>query len=200
MSFRKEEKLHIHESQLLNLLNWIFDNKGYQIYNSRIVSSTYFDNENMQMYKDSEEGCSPRKKVRIRSYSRNQHKSNQSRLEIKTSAVEGRFKTSEKISNISKYFSLGFFDEDYGVCHPKVRVTYQRDYYKVHKVRVTIDKKIEYKQLNPRGNAIFKINDPDIVVEIKAEDNVPIEYIYNKFQFNRIRFSKYSRAINSFSL
>ena len=38
MSFRKEEKLHIHESQLLNLLNWIFDNKGYQIYNSRIVS------------------------------------------------------------------------------------------------------------------------------------------------------------------
>ena len=29
MSFRKEEKLHIHKSQLLNLLSWIYENDGY---------------------------------------------------------------------------------------------------------------------------------------------------------------------------
>ena len=74
MSFRKEEKLHIHESQLLNLLNWLYKNDGYKLYDTRTVSSTYFDNDNMQMFKDSEEGCVPRKKIRIRSYSRKEHK------------------------------------------------------------------------------------------------------------------------------
>jgi hypothetical protein len=199
MSFRKEEKLHIHKSQLINLLSWIYDNDGCKLYDSRVVSSTYFDNENMQMHKDSEEGCSPRKKVRIRSYSRNSHTDSNSKLEIKTSAVEGRYKTSQKQFNIKKYINKGFFDADYGICNPKVRVTYQRDYFKIHHVRMTVDRQIEYMQLNSLGKAIYKTYEPDIVVEIKAEDFVPIEYLFNKFQFNRVRFSKYSRAINSFS-
>ncbi len=199
MSFRKEEKLHIHKSQLINLLSWIYDNDGCKLYDSRVVSSTYFDNENMQMHKDSEEGCSPRKKVRIRSYSRDSHTDSNSKLEIKTSAVEGRYKTSQKQFNIKKYINKGFFDADYGICNPKVRVTYQRDYFKIHHVRMTVDRQIEYMQLNSLGKAIYKTYEPDIVVEIKAEDFVPIEYLFNKFQFNRVRFSKYSRAINSFS-
>ena len=199
MSFRKEEKLHIHKSQLINLLSWIYDNDGCKLYDSRVVSSTYFDNENMQMHKDSEEGCSPRKKVRIRSYSRDSHTDSNSKLEIKTSAVEGRYKTSQKQFNIKKYINKGFFDADYGICNPKVRVTYLRDYFKIHHVRMTVDRQIEYMQLNSLGKAIYKTYEPDIVVEIKAEDFVPIEYLFNKFQFNRVRFSKYSRAINSFS-
>ena len=199
MSFRKEEKLHIHKSQWINLLSWIYDNDGCKLYDSRVVSSTYFDNENMQMHKDSEEGCSPRKKVRIRSYSRDSHTDSNSKLEIKTSAVEGRYKTSQKQFNIKKYINKGFFDADYGICNPKVRVTYQRDYFKIHHVRMTVDRQIEYMQLNSLGKAIYKTYEPDIVVEIKAEDFVPIEYLFNKFQFNRVRFSKYSRAINSFS-
>ena len=197
MSFRKEEKLNIHKRQLINLMSWIYDNDGFKLYDSRVVSSTYFDNENMQMHKDSEEGCSPRKKVRIRSYSRDSHNASNSRLEVKTSAVEGRYKTSQEKFDINKYITKGFIDEDYGICNPKVRVTYHRDYFKIHNVRMTIDRKIEYLQLNSRGRGIFKAYDPDIVVEIKAEDYVPIEYLFNKFQFNRIRFSKYSRAINS---
>jgi hypothetical protein len=50
MSFRKEEKLHIHKSQLYNLLDWIYENQGYKIYKPRVVSSTYFDNDQMQMF------------------------------------------------------------------------------------------------------------------------------------------------------
>jgi hypothetical protein len=63
MSFRKEEKLHFSKSQLHNLLAWIFENDGYKLYDNRIVSSTYFDNTEMQMFNDSEEGCVPRKKI-----------------------------------------------------------------------------------------------------------------------------------------
>ena len=198
MSFRKEEKLHIHRSQLLYLLNWIYKNDGYKLYDTRVVSSTYFDNDNIQMFKDSEEGCVPRKKVRIRSYTRKEHKVGQSALEVKTSSVEGRYKTSDKNFDLKKIMTNGFFDKDYGVCKPRVRITYKRDYYKIYKVRLTIDRHIEYIKLNSRGKSVYKIYDPDIVVEIKAEDFVPIEYLLNKFHFDRIRFSKYSRAINSF--
>jgi hypothetical protein len=196
MSFRKEEKLHIHKSQLYNLLDWIYENQGYKLHPSRVVSSTYFDNNQMQMFLDSEEGSVPRKKIRIRSYSTENHGLTNSSLEIKTSSVEGRFKTKDKVFNLKKIISIGLFDQDYGVCHPKVRVTYTRDYYKIHNVRLTIDQNIEYKEVTAQGEKLFKRRDPEIIVEIKASDSVSIEYLLNKFHFSRIRFSKYSNAIN----
>ena len=151
MSFRKEEKLHIHRSQLLHLLNWIYKNDGYKLYDTRVVSSTYFDNDNIQMFKDSEEGCVPRKKVRIRSYTRKEHKVGQSALEVKTSSVEGRYKTSDKNFDLKKIMTNGFFDKDYGVCKPRVRITYKRDYYKIHNVRLTLDRYIDKVKLSGKG-------------------------------------------------
>jgi hypothetical protein len=120
-------------------------------------------------------------------------------LEIKTSSIEGRFKTADMDFDLKKIMTIGFFDTNYGICKPIVKVNYQREYYKIHNVRLTIDRHIEYIKLSSLENAIYKRHDPDIIVEIKAENFVPIEYLFKKFQFNRIRFSKYSRAINSFS-
>lgn len=195
MSFRKEEKLHIHKNQLYHLLEWIVENDGYKLYDTRVVSSTYFDNSEMQMFKESEEGSAPRKKIRVRSYSKQDHKLGESALEIKTSSIEGRFKTTDKEFNLDKVMSIGVFDKDYGVCKPKVRVSYKRDYYKIHDVRLTIDRQIEYTQLNTQGKGIYKKYDPDIIVEVKAGSFVSTEYLMRKFHFDRVRFSKYSRAV-----
>lgn len=198
MSFRKEEKLHIHKNQLFNLLNWIAENDGYKLYDTRVVSSTYLDNDEMQMFKESEEGSIPRKKIRVRSYTRGDHELGKSALEIKTSSIEGRYKTTEKSFNLKNIMHLGFFDNNYGICKPVVRITYKRDYYKIHNVRLTIDKHIEYVKLNKSGRGVYTKYEPDIIVEIKAEDCVPLEYLFKKFYFDRIRFSKYSKAINAF--
>jgi len=198
MSFRKEEKLHVSGSQLLNLLNWVYENGGYKLYDPRIVSSTYLDNDNMQMFADSEEGCVPRKKIRIRSYSKKEHESGQSALEVKTSSIEGRYKTTERNFNLKKIMTIGLFDKDYGICKPRVRISYKREYYKIHGVRLTVDRNIEYLKVGTLSKSIFKRHDPDIIVEIKADDFVPIGYLFEKFQFDRIRFSKYSKAVNSF--
>ena len=94
--------------------------------------------------------------------------------------------------------TIGFFDKDYGLCKPKVRVSYKRSYYKIHGVRLTIDRHIEYVKIDGLVEAAYKHHEPDIIVEIKASNFVPVEYLCNKFQFDRIRFSKYSRAISSF--
>jgi SPX domain protein involved in polyphosphate accumulation len=198
MSFRKEEKLHVNINKLHDLLDWIFKNDGRKLYDTRVISSTYFDNDELQMFLDSEEGCVPRKKIRVRSYAKHAHKTGNSALEIKTSSIEGRFKTTNKNINIERIMSLGFFDQDYGVCKSKVRVNYKRDYYQVHGVRITIDRHIEYVKLNNQGVAVYKNFDTDVIVEVKAKDSIPIEYLHQKFYFARVRFSKYSRAINSF--
>ena len=50
MSFRKEEKLKVDKNKLIDLLDWININKGYKLFESRIVSSTYFDNSDIDIY------------------------------------------------------------------------------------------------------------------------------------------------------
>jgi len=90
LSFRKEEKLKIHRNQLPILLDWVSKNGGYKLFDSRIVSSTYFDNDELNMFKDSEEGSVPRKKIRIRSYTKRGHTKECSSLEVKISSVPSR--------------------------------------------------------------------------------------------------------------
>jgi hypothetical protein len=54
-------------------------------------------------------------------------------------------------------------------------------------------------KLNDKGKGVYRKYDPDIIVEIKASDSIPTEYLLRKFHFDRVRFSKYSKAMNSFS-
>jgi len=196
MSFRKEEKLKLDNNKLINLLEWMNTNQAYKLFDSRIVSSTYFDNDDLEMFKDSEEGTVPRKKIRVRSYSRDQHTKENSSLEIKISSVEGRYKTSTKEFNLKKALKIGLMDSDYGICKPKVRVSYRRSYYKIHNVRFTIDQDIKYAKINSDGQSFYINTDTDIIAEIKANNEVPIDYLFKMFPFERVRFSKYSRAIN----
>ena len=196
MSFRKEEKLKIHKNRITDLLSWVYDNGGTELYRPRIVSSTYFDNDNLTMFKDSEEGSIPRKKIRVRSYNQEKHNQESSSLEIKTSSIEGRHKTTSRDFNIKKILSLGFFDHDYGICKPQVRVTYKRSYYKVLNIRLTIDQNIEYTFVKNGLDSPHRVLDTEIAVELKAPNNVSTEYLNHHFPYERIRFSKYSRAIN----
>ena len=197
MSFRKEEKLKVHKGQLMNLLDWVFQNGGTELYKPRTVSSTYFDNDYWSMFNDSEEGSVPRKKIRVRSYSADPHTQENSSLEVKTSSIEGRYKTITQKFNLQKALNYGVFDKDYGVCHAKVRINYQRAYYKIFGVRLTIDKNIEYIAINGHSHTPHKIVENGVAVEIKAPDSVTIEYLNSQFPYERIRFSKYSKAINS---
>ena len=197
MSFRKEEKLRINKNQLFNLLDWVDNNGGYKLFDSRIVSSTYFDNDELRMFKDSEEGSVPRKKIRIRSYSRRDHTQESSSLEVKISSVEGRYKTRTKLFNLKKFLNMGILDKDYGICKPRVRVTYKRSYIKIHNVRLTIDQDIEYIKVSNKKESFFKNLDSEIAIEVKANNQVSIGYLSKMFPFERLKFSKYSRAMRS---
>ena len=71
MSFRLEDKIKLHISDKIKLKNLIYNQKGKSL--SKKILSTYFDNKNLDMYKDRRRNFA-QKKIRIRHYPNNEEK------------------------------------------------------------------------------------------------------------------------------
>jgi len=191
MSFRIEEKLFIRKENLIEFKEFLNKKSVKQIYYPRVIESLYFDNINLDMYTDSKEGLTPRKKIRCRVYPDDKDK--KIYLEVKNSSVEGRFKT-RKILDVTEYkkkVTSGILDNQYGVCYPKLYVKYKRDYSIVDDVRISIDREIKYRDF--KTNVEFY--DENIIVELKTSYNKNLDKLMNDFPIQRIRFSKYCFAI-----
>ena len=144
MSFRIEEKLLINRKQILEFKDFLFKKHAKQLFPPRKIQSLYFENFKNEMYMDSAEWTVPRKKIRVRNYPHN--KNAFSYLEMKISSADGRYKTrniidKNKFADIKK---LGIYDSQYGVCRPLLYVIYNREYYKIDDVRISVDENIEY--------------------------------------------------------
>ena len=199
MSFRVEEKLLVHKNRLGDLRRWIELEGGRSLYPPRCVSSTYFDNMAKAMFVDSEEGTVPRKKIRIRSYTTADHALQNSSLEIKVSSVEGRYKTTKKleVSETEKILQQGYFDSQYGICTPVVRVDYEREYFTIAGMRLTVDGCINYFRVVGGKRLALPIHDDSVIVETKTIPSISMDKIQKTIPFQRVRFSKYCRAVNS---
>ena len=193
MTFRIEEKLLINFSQILDFKNWLSEKKYLKLYPDRKVKSLYFENLNNQMFSDSEEGITPRKKIRIRNYP--DYKDQNFFLEKKISSPEGRFKEkkllkTDEINNLKKF---GYFDDTYRSCYPKFFVEYIREYFDAKICRLTIDNNIIYTEFNNSKNSK---KDPYVAVEIKANKNSSLDELMFQIPFQRVRFSKYCRGFD----
>ena len=195
MSFRIEKKVLINKFNLLEFKKKIFSLGVTTLFKSRNVQSLYFDNLYKQMYNDSIEGLAPRKKIRVRNYPKESNNSFQ--LETKISSIEGRHKTTKKISKeyFEKIKTNGYFDQKYGLCKPLLNVLYEREYLKKDDIRITIDTDIIYNIYN----SSIKRNDESVIVELKASKHKDIEDIFEQFPFQEIRFSKYCNGIELFN-
>ena len=190
MSFRIEEKLYIIRENLIQFKEFLNKKSVKSIHYPREIKSLYFENMNLDLYKDSIEGLVPRKKIRIRNYPDDQDK--RFYLEIKNSAIEGRYKTRKVINE--KEFDLnkinGIYDNQYGVCYPKLYVNYLREYSIIDNVRISIDTNIKYKDFKTG----YEVNDDRIIVELKTSINKNLDELIEDFPMQRIRFSKYCFA------
>jgi SPX domain protein involved in polyphosphate accumulation len=190
MSFRIEEKLFIKKNFILDFKKFINLKALKKIYDSRIIESLYFENKNQEMFNDSIEGTVPRKKIRVRYYPKQGEKLF---FEKKISSVEGRFKERKLIDlKMFNYFKKnGILDNQYGLCMPKIYVTYKRDYFKINDVRITIDENIVYKNYKTQ----IKKNDGDTIIELKTHVNKNLDELVKDFPFQKIRFSKYCKGL-----
>ena len=198
---RIEQKLEFNKNQYMDLLKWLRFKKAKIIYPERIICSRYLDTINCKMYNDTLEGIVPRKKIRIRTYGSFDFLKSKSpySLEIKMTREHQRLK---KTFNNIEYNSLindGYYDKKYGFCYEKVDVSYNREYYLVDDIRVTIDKDIQYNQINLNKISSIDVKyEKNYVLEIKTDIKKNLTFLLNNFDFPRSRFSKYERAIQSF--
>ena len=68
MSFRIENKILVNKDNFYEFNKFLKENSAKALFPKRKIKSLYFDNSNYQMFDDSEEGCLPRKKIRVRHY------------------------------------------------------------------------------------------------------------------------------------
>ena len=192
MSFRIEKKLFIKRENLTDFKDKLISEGVKDLYKSRKVQSIYFDNNNKDMYNDSIEGLTPRKKIRVRNYP--DSNDNNFLLENKISSIEGRFKVNKKISqnHFNHLKSVGIFDKKYGVCKPILNIIYDREYLIKENIRITLDTKILYNLYNNKRIE----EDKNIIVELKTSINQNIDNLFEEFPFQEIRFSKYCNGID----
>ena len=191
MSFRIEEKLYIKPENLFDFKIFLNKKNALNLYHPRIIESLYFDTYNLDIYNDSIEGLTPRKKIRVRNYPEDKEVIRY--LEIKNSSVEGRHKVRKIINQnlYQNYQKKGFFDLQYGLCFPKVYVRYKREYAQINDVRISIDTNLSYRNFENK----FQSNDGRIIVELKTSFKKNLDELIKDFPIQRIRFSKYSYAI-----
>ncbi len=190
MTFRSEDKYILQKSDYIKLKCFLNEHNFTSLYPNRKIRSLYFDNKYLNMFHDSEEGVTPRKKIRIRTYNDDE---NNPFLEFKINSAEGKFKKSDSIepSLFKRLCQNGKYDNSYGTCMPKLYVEYKREYLSKDHLRVTIDKEINYKGF--LSNCFFK--ERFYLFEIKTLSDDKNSSFKEKFSNNKIRFSKYSEAI-----
>ena len=174
--------------------NFIIKNNLKCIFPDRIVESIYFDTNDFKFFHLSEEGITPRKKIRIRGYNNNKLDN----LEVKITNNYFREKITFNDFNLndfklhSKLKKIGINE----IVEKKIRIKYLRSYFLLKDIgRITIDRNIEF--FKPSLNFSHSKKIDEIVLEVKIQNDKfeknDIEKIIN---FREIRYSKYCNGIN----
>lgn len=198
MQPRIEQKLNTNSLGYVGLLRWLYAADAQMLYPARQVSSTYFDTPRFQMYHDTVEGIVPRRKVRIRCYGIHSMNCGSSHtLETKLTTELGRRKQTQQIAQSDGIWHVALTDPQYGWLKPSIHVTYDREYFSVKGIRMTIDRSIRYRLPDSVSEAWTE--DEEVAVEIKAPIGTNPDWLSNQFPFPRIHFSKYERAVDRLS-
>ena len=183
----------------------------------RKISSLYYDSNDLKLFKESENGISGRKKIRIRWYNDNLANA---RIEYKIKKSElgdKKFKnlTNFKKNELSEIYFLGnnksrssellpgCIDNFY---YPSSLISYNRNYFLKMNLRLTYDSCINFyavTKTSKRINILHSIPSEYCVLEMKYDDGEEyllgkiIQQLTDKLGLTLTRFSKYSNSIRS---
>ena len=77
------------------------------------------------------------------------------------------------------------------MCKPRLSIVYDRVYFKIDDVRISIDNNISYKLY---AENIYQ-SDESSIVEIKTSIRKNLDKLIEDFPFQKNRFSKYCNAV-----
>jgi len=207
---RYELKYSIAENQIYKIDKWLNSISNLRsAYKQRKVSSIYFDDNMYSSAQDNIDGISERKKYRLRWYNKNTVK-NFYEIKIKKKRLSKKIIFSSVkefnikcIKNLFSYENRDILDKTFSErligknLEPKLKVSYNRNYYTAGKIRITIDKNLEF-SLFEDLKFNNKFMDNKIIMEIKFEE---FEYadglkLVNQCFTSPVRFSKYVRGLS----
>lgn len=160
---------------------------------SRIVKSIYFDTNDLKYFYESEEGITPRIKVRRRGY----NSKPLTNLEIKKSNNYSREKIVKKNINFNEILFKNFLIENKINHHlkEKILVTYNRAYFTCSKFsRLTFDTDIKFFSVKNNYKVPMRVNDCVLEIKVEADRNIN-NFIEKNINLREIRFSKYCLGI-----
>jgi len=191
MSFRIEDKYILDTGRNIQIKKFLLENNFEKKYNERNVTSIYMDNKNFSMYNESEEGTTPRKKIRFRFYDGNFKNLN---FEIKINSQEGKYKISNKTNTtfLQNCEKIGYYDPVYGNCYPILSVNYIREYYQNKNYRITLDKNIIFTH---HQNKFKQAKENLFVLEVKILRKFDVPNFLEQLPLDKVRYSKYSEGI-----
>ena len=167
---------------------------GILLYNSRLIRSVYFDTKSLGGHVESEEGITPRRKVRIRSYPNSNE--NFYNIEIKSTMAYGRKKISMPMSEVKVKHAVNYgINVNRSYMMPVLEVQYLRSYFQIDEIRITIDQNIRFKGLNKLSGSYAHLSDL-LVVEAKTSDYNSGVRVLSSLGLSLRRFSKYCTGIN----
>ena len=194
----KKENQKRHEIKfIINLReknNFIKKRNLKKLFPDRIVESIYFDTHDFKFFNLSEEGITPRFKIRLRGYNDGELDN----LEIKKTKNYHREKIifkNYKYENFTLHQNLKKIGIN-NIVERKLRVKYLRSYYNLPGVgRVTMDENIEFLNFEKKLHHSKKID--RLVLEVKIKkNNIDKNNIEKIINLKESRFSKYCTGIN----
>jgi SPX domain protein involved in polyphosphate accumulation len=198
--YRYEDKFRVSDANVKTLIAQLESIDAKVPYAPRVVNSIYFDTTNLDMYRESEEGTTPRMKLRLRWYGETTIRdSGVVQIERKYNSDNGRFKSSEvlntnKLKNVLDRKTI--FDSKYGILSPKVHVCYLRRYFTIERIRITIDTQIRYLALqSSTWTSRLVAHENYAVMELKYKSPEDMINLSIPLHENQVRFSKYCNAL-----
>lgn len=187
-SYRNEQKAMLTPLAQALLKKQLLETGMKKLYHNRWVTSTYFDSFDFRLFHQSEEGVTPRKKIRVRFYG---GAAAETIFEQKETIWGQRKKFSEPLSNRDRERILanGLLDHSVGLLRAVSIVKYEREYFRLGNTRITFDNSIKYRHPS------YEIwhNEPFTVVEFKFSANETFDK--GEIPIVISRFSKYCRSI-----
>ena len=195
INMRNELKL---KNNYLYLKSSILNSNFKRHHEDRIINSIYLDNENFDLFHESEEGNVPRFKLRYRWYGDCFFLKNGT-LEKKITYENYRDKISFPIESCSFLKLSELFQNYFGYFFsPVIQVQYKREYYIDSQYnRITLDSDIKYYKMDALGLVYQGIPENDTILEFKIDLKIDENKILPSIHNNRTRYSKYCEGVRN---
>ena len=206
---RYERKYRIEDRTYQQVYQEIMSNIGvfHIAYPDRSVNSIYLDDNDYRALNDNLSGVSKRSKFRLRWYGESIKKIINPILEKKIKENQLGYKKLFPLKSIAnspkqlrEIFNIPFLNDE--SISPTVLIKYQRTYLESfdQRVRVTVDRNLQYYGMNNYSLDPFPRNDNAIILEVKYNEEIEnqISDILQSIPYRLTKNSKYCSAMLSY--